>query len=270
LERQDARVHHWREWMGVLALWLAVSVGVPVSAQLISQQLKEPMPPAPPFLVRDESGVFARDLAALRRMSDVLRKLEQDYDLTIYLVIEPVLLGQTVSGYANQLNSAWQPGGGGFVIVYEADSRAIGLGRSSDEYPIGIAGKVGPNDLLMIWTNAVAKVDSRRDSRRYIESLVVALGEGFDDFFQRKNAPLPQGRRLRTATAVFGCLAVLGLLALGVRWLVHRADLNESTVRYFPILETPERLGAPFGGGKVSVRRFVGSADHDPPQDRPG
>jgi len=248
-------------WIGIFGIWLMIACGA-AHGQTVSAREDAKLPPAPAFWVRDDSGVYAREPESLRRLSDILRGLEVRHGLKIYLVLEPVLLGQSASGLANELNSAWLPDGEGFVIVYESDTRSIGLGRSFVERP-GARGGPGPwlgaNDMLMIWTKAAGGIKDEGGAKQYIEALVTALASGFDEYFTRKQTPPPAGRALRTGLFMVGGGVVLALAVMGGFWLTRRSEAERARIRFFPLLDTQERLGAPFGGGSVSSRRFRGN-----------
>jgi hypothetical protein len=212
----------------------------------------------PDFGVRDESGFFNRNSGAMKRISDQLRQLEADHGFRIYLLVEPVLIASSAAELAARLQEVWVPDGNGLVVVYEADNRSLGFGRDMDD-------RIGPNPpLAAVPTHETAAILMRaRDATEanlapevYLETMMGNLVREFDGYFERRRAPAPAGRSLRLALLTVGGLTLLALAAIGVGALVRLPSMNAAKTYRFPVVDRPERLGAPFGGGCVITRRF--------------
>jgi hypothetical protein len=78
-------------------------------------------------------------------------------------------------------------------------------------------------------------------------------------YFARKEAPVESGRSLRLALVTVGALSLLALCGMGLGWLMGKADGRPSDTRFFPEIDVPERLGAPYGGGCGGSGHFGGS-----------
>ncbi len=260
---QPAGVNARLSWIVLLVCALAVLV------PRAGGQALEPaeVPPPPTFGVRDASGVYQRDPETLRRMSDQLRQLREAHGFSIYVVVEPVLMSETPASLANRLQQAWLPAGDGIVVVYEADTGRLGLGRRFEDDPLRgdeSPATVPAHHLVGLVSGALHAVDPEQPRDDYLEVLVAALTETFTEYFRDREAPPPPGRSLRLSLALVGGMAGLALVALAARWLVRRVDRTETVILRFPVVDRPERLGAPFGGGAVSSRRFGGNGDRRP------
>jgi hypothetical protein len=246
----------------ILSLEWAWLLALPLVAQDFSGwSSDEKVPPPPPFGVSDASGVYARDPEALRRMSDALRQLQNRHGYTIHVVVEPILISETPTERAIRFQNAWLPHGNGLVIVYESDSRDMGMGRWPDFNPADPSDRplVPANDVIAVLSQVERAIPPDLPAEKHLEALVLGLVDGFTRYFTRQEEPATAERSLRSGLVVVGLACSAVLLAMGVAWQVRRGD-RRSTLRFlFPDVGIPERLGAPFGGGTVTSRRFRGN-----------
>jgi hypothetical protein len=216
------------------------------------------LPEPPGFGVLDQNGVFGKNSVVMRRISDRIRKLEADHGFRIYLVVEPVLLSSSAPELAAQLQQAWKPEGDGLVVVFEADNRNIGFGRDigGKDHASSQFVRVPTHETAAMLRDVVANTDKSLAPEVCVESLIDRLADGFDDYFKRRAAPIPATRSLRMALLTAGALTLLALGAIGVGSLTRLRSVAGTQTYKFPVVDRPERLGAPCGGGNVSTRRF--------------
>jgi hypothetical protein len=229
------------------------------AAQSLPDWLAKNGAPKPPdFGVRDESGFFNRNAGSMKRISEQLRKLEAAHGFRIYLMVEPVLIATNESELAAQLQQSWVPGGDGIVVVFETDSRSLGFGRAMDGPPSEKTadGIVPTHETAAILMHAKEATDPNLAPEAYIESLMLNLTDGFNNYFEKRAAPVPATRALRLGALIIGALTLLALGAIIVGALVRLPSMAARTTYRFPVVDRPERLGAPCGGGNVTVRKF--------------
>lgn len=204
--------------------------------------------------VLDTGGLFQRDTAALERMREGIRHLGDEHGYRIYVVAEPVFISTTAAELAARLQDAWLPEGNGLVVVFESDSRSLGLGRDVREKPDAAITEalVPTHEMAAVLHEAVARTDAGLAPPIYLETLVGNLVSGFDGYFDRRAAPPPPGRSLRFALLTIGGLALLALGVIAVGALSRMQSMAGSRTLRFPTVDQPERLGAPSGGEVVS------------------
>jgi len=244
--------------MVTLALWgslLLQGFGQKDVPESLSQN---GLPSPPEFGVMDKNGVFAKNSAVVRRISNRLRKLDEDHGFRIFLVVEPVLLSTSAPELAAQLQQAWLPGGDGLVVVFEADNRSPGFGRDIGgiNKPSTPFVQVPTHETAAILRNTIDSTDRTLASEAYVEALIDNLANQLDDYFKRQAAPVPTARSLRLGLLTVGALTLLALGAIGVGSLTRLRSMAGVQTYRFPVVDRPERLAAPSGGGNVSTRRF--------------
>ena len=176
----------------------------------------------------------------------------------IYLVIEPLLIASTASERAAELREAWVPEGNGLVVVFESDSRNLGIARDLAGRPIepGSSARIPSHETAALLDRAMAATNANLVPDLYLEALIGNLTTGFDTYFKRRATPPPAQRTLKITLLVVGTLALLGLSAIGVGGLVRHSSMVGVRSFRFPPVDRPERLGAPCGG-EVTARRFA-------------
>ncbi len=210
---------------------------------------------APVFGIMDESGFFKPDSAAFKRISGQIRNMEQDHGYKIYLMVEPVLIATTAPEMAAELRQAWLPGGNGLVIVFESDSRRLGVGRDLTA-PLENPLRIPSHELTALLNRALESTDPKLPPQAYIENLVEKLTGELEAYFKRRATPPPADRSVKLGLLIAGTLALLGLAAIGVGGLVRHSSMAGVRSFRFPTVDRPERLGAPCGAN-VTARRFA-------------
>lgn len=247
-----------------IPLWIRLFIcGVAASllgqGQALPEWMTEAGVPKPPSLgIRDDSGFFLRDEAAFERISQKILKLEADHGYRIYLMVEPSLIGTTASELSSQLRQAWIPDTNGLVVVFETDSRSLGIGRNPDS-PSNLENstEVMPtHEAAAAIRRAIQAADSALMPAAYIESLMENLVAQCNDYFVRRDKPVTAGRTLRIWLLAIGGLTLLGLGAIVLGWLIRHTDRKSQLATFhFPAVDRPERFGAPCGAS-VTARRF--------------
>lgn len=247
-----------------LAYWMAVLTFLGASAlagsgQALPDWLAHNGVAKPPGSgIQDQGGFFNRNSGAAKRISTQLGKLEADHEFRILLMVEAVLIGTTAPELAAHLQQSWLPDGNGLVVVFEADSRSLGFGGVLGGEPTveESTGRVPTHEKAAILARARAATDADLAQEVYLEALVGNLVREFDRYFKLRNAPPPEGRSLRMGLLAIGGLTLLALGAIAIGMLVRLPSMAGSRSFRFPEVTRPERLGAPCGGGNVTVRRF--------------
>ena len=240
-----------------LAIWLCLAaLLLQGQGQSLPEWLsKNAVHKAPDFGILDESRFFNRDSGAFKRISDQIRQTEQDHGYRIYLVVEPVLIATSAPEMAAELRQAWVPDGNGLVIVFESDSRQLGVGRDltgSAENPL----RVPSHELTALLNRTLEATDPKLAKEAYIENFVEKLTGELNAYFKRRATPPPADRSVKIGLLVAGTLALLGLAAIGLGGLVRHSSMAGVRCFRFPTVDRPERLGAPCGGN-VTARRFA-------------
>lgn len=216
--------------------------------------------PPPASGIQDSAGIFRRNPAMLSKVTEDFAELKRQHGFQIYLVVESVLVTGTVQQMAAELQQAWLPKGDGIVLVFEVDTRslAFGQGFGPDLERDPMPGQVPAYETTNILTRLVDNIDRTAAPEVFLESLVSTLVKDYNDYYKRKEVPVPQDRTVRLGLIVVGGTAALALIALALAWTVKRASSRAGGggKYFFPETEAVERLGAPYGGGEVSFRRF--------------
>jgi hypothetical protein len=243
-----------------LSIWLCWGFSIfLIQAQALPEWLaKSGNDKAPPaFGILDESNLFNKDSGAFKRISDQLRKLELDHNYKIYLVVESVLIGSTPSELAADLRRAWIPEGNGLVIVFETDSRRLGIGQDLENHPeiTNQGSRIPVNETSGMLTRAAEATDIQLAPEPYLEALINSLYTEHEDYFKRLATPTPPERSVKTGLLIVGILALLGLGAIAIGGLLRHSSMAAGLKFRFPVVDRPERLGAPCGGS-ATARKF--------------
>jgi hypothetical protein len=245
-------------WLAIWLCWggLALLLHAQALPEWLSKNAGNKPPPA--FGVVDESNFFDKNSGAYHRISERLRKLELDHDYKIYLVVEPVLIATTPSELAAELRQAWLPDGNGLVLVFESDSRQLGIGRdlTSRPDPSGNLTRIPSHETSAILARATESIDAGLAPEPYLEALVTGLAREYEGYFKRRATPPPAERSMKIGLLVIGVLALLGLGAIALGALVRHSSMTTVRSFRFPVVDRPERLGAPCGAS-VTTRRFA-------------
>lgn len=249
----------------VLAFGLVLGWVVPGHAQApptAHYQTELPLAPsyavAPASGVLDTAGFLSRNPEAVQRISSRIQKLDHDHGYKIFLVVEPVLLTSSAPEFAATLRRAWVPEGNGMVVVFESDSRKLGVGRDLVSNPIEEKNEIHipSNQTNAILERAMASVDPQLAPEPYLEALIGKLGDEVDAHFLRLSVPPPAERSVKLGLLIAGGLALLGLVAIALGGFVRNSSMASVPHFRFPVVDRPERLGAPCGSS-VTSRRFA-------------
>lgn len=243
-----------RSWWLGFAIWLAAT-GSGFSQASEFWRSEEELPSAPASMVLDRGDLLTRKPELARRISEKLLALRQDTGFELYLMIQSGLCSDEPLATASKLQDPWVPKRNGLVMVFETDSKRVAFGRPflTDS---NLGGVMPSLDTVAVIAKAAESIDRKLSDEQLVEILVDRLCEGFRGRLQQAAEPLPAGRTLRFGLFAVGSVSALALAALIVGWLVKRSNDHKARRYWFTEIDRPERLGAPFGGGSVSVRRF--------------
>lgn len=229
-----------------------------LQAGLLRAQVEElEIPDAPETGLWDRQGLFDNNVAAKQRIIDALRGLEADYGYRLFVVIEGTLIGSKSEKFADDIQKKWLPEGGGMVLLYESDRRAIQYGLNPDMAEEITEGRtlVSSLDIIQIFSKSFQVCKEIRDNQIFIERFVMELCANFEEAIDQKDQePEKEGRALRLALIVIGAVAILALFGLVFGMLMGRAGGKRRRVKSFPKVDVVERLGAPYGGALASLR----------------
>ena len=247
----------WKSLLLWIAFWLASCLCGTAQSGYEASGAEPPAIPPPPTGIQDNADFFRRQPQLATKLSEELRTLRENHGFQIYLVVESLLVTGDVFRKASELQGTWLPDGNGMVVVFEVDTKALGFGRGYDESH-GFTHEAVPSyETIEILTQASTQLKRGDPPEVYIDTLITQLTKGYGEYFKRKAAPVPEGRGLRLAMIIFGGVSALALIGLLIAWFLHRTDhISGRTSYYFPPVDMEERLGAPYGGGEVSSRRF--------------
>jgi hypothetical protein len=210
--------------------------------------------PPPASCILDKGGYFSRDTSAFKRISEQLLKLEQDHGFKIYLVIEPVLITTSAPELAADLRQQWVPDGNGLVLVYESNNHRLGVGRDMAGGPNlkDLPNRIPSHETTAMLSRATASADPDKGSDIFVEKLIGNLVLEFEGYFKRRASPPPPERSMKIGLLVIGTLSVLGLAIIGLGALVRHSSMAGVRSFRFPVVDRPERLGAPCGSSVTS------------------
>jgi hypothetical protein len=258
MDRWSSRVKNWKQWLLLSGFWLgALSPGQGQSINIPTAEDRVEQPP--PTGVADHIGLSQRNPALLAKLGSSVRQLRDEHGFRIYVVLESVLVTGNAQSMATRLQRNWIPKGDGMVLVFEMDTRALGIGQGFEQ---GVdpekatPAQVPSYETMAILTKAGAGLN-RASAETMLESFVTTVVDGYNDYFRRKSTPVPEGRSVRFGLIIVGGASALALIGLLAALMVRRSDRRGGGKCFvFPETEAPERLGAPYGGGEVSSRRF--------------
>lgn len=217
-----------------------------------------PKSPAPG--VKDESRFFSKDSGAQARITQQIRQLDQKRGFKIYLVVERVLLSGTPSDYASELRRTWLPDGDGLVLVYEADSGQLGVGReiliTPDQKPDPRRIPVNELDSILssVLVPTIDATNARVAPEANLETIVTGLTNSVEAYYKKLEAPPPEGRALKIGFLILGIISIFGLIAIGIGSLMRFYGASSTKRFQFPSVNLPERLGAPCGASVIASR----------------
>ena len=222
-------------------------------------------PPAPEERLLDESRVLARDEERRRAIVDALADLEAKHGFRLYFVIYDSLYGRSVNERARQLQDAWLRDQAGMILVLESDSRTFRFGLPPPpqrEIEPGTKLEVpGATDLSQLDLSSVVRglegsLKTAGDGGEFALRLATGVAGGVSTVFDERAARPETADKGRMILLAIGLFAVAGLVALLVVAGLKRAEARSLERYVFPKISVGIRLGAPYGGGKISSRNF--------------
>lgn len=222
-------------------------------------------PPAPEDRVLDESRVLSRDPGRKEAIAAAITALETKHGFRMYFVLYDSLYGRDLAERARTLRQAWLGEQPGMVLLLETDSRTFKIDR-----PAALHREVEPGTRLEIpeatdlssmdLSEALRKMEgslmTARDGAEFAERLGLGMAAGVSAVFDERAERPEGGTKGRMVILAIGVLAVAGLVALLVVAGLKRAEARSLERYVFPKINVGTRLGAPYGGGKVSSRSF--------------
>jgi hypothetical protein len=222
-------------------------------------------PPPPADGILDEARMFARSPERHKAVAEALAALEEKHGFPFYFVLYSSLYGRNLDDRAHALQQAWLGNSPGMVLVLETDSRTFRQSQAPskvDQVPEGATLPVtgpkefSPSDLGAIGRGMEESLRQAPSTEEYAERLAIGLTTGISKVLDER-AAAPEGTtRGRLVLLAVGFGAAAGLISLLVVAGLKRAEAKALERFVFPKATVGTRLGAPFGGGKVSSRSF--------------
>jgi hypothetical protein len=223
------------------------------------------IPPAPERGIHDHARVFS---ASVERLVELENRIESTAELSgvkVYVALFDTLIGRSLPEELANLQEAWLGDEVGVLLVLECDSGRWLLawsdgGAVSSEgmpaVPVVRRGAVPGPEQLRIEQNLRELGPPKQRSVDDISRLVTTLIDGVETAVAEEARP--GGWTKEVVVMVVGLLAALLLAAmLGWAWVKRNAKRAKERL-IFPEVSISRRLGAPYGGGKITTRRFRG------------
>lgn len=241
---------------------------LPAAPAFAQDEEETPLPPAPQNLVLDEARLFARQPESLKAVAGALATLEQKHGYRLYFAIYDSLIGErTLDQQAEALRVKWlgeQPGG---LLLLESDSfkwvfaQAPPLQQEGEpgqmvqrDRPTGLS-DLDKDNLRRTLKPALLPFENK-DRAAFAETLAPGAAVEIGQLLDKRAAGSTGPGRTQMLLLAIGLIAVLGLVALLVGAALKRLEARSKERFVFPKVSVGTRLGAPYGGGKVSTRDF--------------
>jgi hypothetical protein len=225
-------------------------------------------PPRPADGILDEARMFARSPERHQAVASALAALQEKHGFPIYYVLYNSLYGRSLEDRAHALQEAWIGDSPGIVLVLETDSKLFRIGQGvtrQDKIPVqsGAALPVtGPKELAPSDLGAIMRemegggLLQASSTEEYSERLATGMAAGISKVLDERAAAPEGATKSRLVLLAVGFGAAAGLIALLVVAGLKRAEAKALERFVFPKATVGTRLGAPFGGGKISSRSF--------------
>ncbi len=246
----------------LLILFLCLAGLQPGAAQSI--RMDSEIPQAPASRVYDPDNIYRAHPESLTRISEGLVKLKNDYDFDIYLVVYSGMIGKNAVRLADRYHEEWlSEKNDGLVFVMDIQSITGGTtGRSRNLYQgdymeEGLMPRIMLADINVIVQEASLAMSEINEMDLKIDYFITDLVKRMSERLEADRAlnPVKDGVNFMGMMAIG--LLVVGLLVAIASKLLGRSDNKKAGRLYrFPDVLVGERLGAPNGGGKVSVIDF--------------
>lgn len=253
-------VRCWLVWMILLL--------APVKAQEIFEL---PLPEKPADQVLDQVRLFVVDPERRDAMAAKVQDFTRRTGYEVQVVFFDNLIGTELPEQANRLQEAWLGHGPGLVLVVVTDSGEWKIAWAStpdvvteEGGKVPVLGKrdVAPQekiDTLQVLVDLPKmSAGSVEGAELLVDTLLANLELSFIEEQPKTN------HRLRFWVLGIGLLAALVLLAVLTVTLIRRSDAKARDQLVLPDVPVGQRLGAPHGGGKISVSTFRQAPDVGP------
>ncbi|WP_035609331.1 hypothetical protein [Haloferula sp. BvORR071] len=239
-----------------------------LAAPALAQDEEIVVPPAPENLVLDTGRVFAREPEKLKAVAAALGALQDKHGYRLYFVVYDSLIGRTLEQQAAALQAKWLGEQPGMILVLESDSFSWRYGQAPPKEeelePGNIVKRNRPTELSVFELKQIegeleqSLLAVSKDRQAFAETLGTGVASGIGKLLDQRAAAPASSSRTRTALLSIGLIAVAGLVSLLVVAVLKRAEAKARERYVFPKVGVAMRLGAPYGGGKVSARDFGG------------
>lgn len=207
--------------------------------------------------LNDPYQVLRNNQELKAELSKAILDLEDKYGFRIRVLLRPVWLTGTIQEMAITLQEAWFPDGDGLVMIVETDNRKTGLGVSMQGNPEQESWLMPTHASAVILKRVADRANPEVPLEEYLRNLVLDMIAEHDAFLEKRLKRPTAAEQWKDNLFLIGALAATALGAITVAFLTRIFRTKEQQgVRRFPIVETPERLGAPYGGGVVVTRKI--------------
>lgn len=207
--------------------------------------------------ISDPFQVLRHNPELKAELSQAIRALEDKYQFRIRVLLRPVWMAGTVQELAITLQDVWFPQGDGLVMIIETDNRKLGLGVSMHGNPEERTWIMPTHASAAILKRVADRVNTELPLDDYLKNTVMDMVNEHDAFLNKRMAPPAAERALIDILIFIGAFSLTALGALLVVLWIRRARTKEKgSVLAFPVVSVPERLGAPYGGGTIAIRKF--------------
>ena len=207
--------------------------------------------------VNDPFQVLRSKPALKAELNQAIHGVEKQFGFRIRLMIRPVWMGGTVQELAATLQNVWFPKGDGLVMIVETDNRKLGLGVSMHGSPEDESWLMPTHASATILKRVADRADQDLPLDEYLRSIVLDMVSEHSAYLEKRLERQPPTHKFHENLFLIGALSVTALGALVVTILLRMSHARERhSVRRFPVVDVPERLGAPYGGGTIATRNF--------------
>ncbi|MFK7910007.1 MAG: hypothetical protein AB8F34_05325 [Akkermansiaceae bacterium] len=234
------------------------------------------IPQIPENYILDDTGFFRDHPEKLAEIRAVLQSTYQKHKYPVYVVICYSVFEGDLQNKANELHRAWiGEQANGMVLVYQRDpvadgsNPAIAFYQGSEIEGQSLVSEL-PDNLIPKRDTEVLLANVFRDLKAppeqamdYVMGIVSGIERELDTYFKVEPPKWNDSSNLRMMAIFAGTVAGLALLGMLFWKIFARADTRSSQSYYFPDVKTGRRLGAPYGGGWVSERKFQSSSSQE-------
>lgn len=244
-----------KAWLG---MWMALLL--PMMAQ---QMFEVPIPDKPDDHVLDQARLFVVEPERRELMAAKVKEFSARSGYEVHVAFFDNLIGVDLREQADLLQDAWVGDGPGLVFVAVTDSGDWRLAwadtpdvmtEGGGPMPVLDRKDIAPQDKVGV-VHALSNLPkmspgSIEGAERLVDTLLANLEVSFIEQEPKRD------QRLRFWVLGIGLLAGLILIAVITVTLLRRLDAKARDILVLPDAPVGQRLGAPCGGGKVSVMTF--------------